>query len=241
MIIKKYIEMYPFHISIIMDGNGRWAKFYFLERFLGHYIGAKKSFYIIQLCLNIEIKYTTLYVFSSENWNRTYLEINNILSLLFYFFLKYYRFIKKKKIAIKLLGFISKLPICIKNFFHYILIIVINKSLLTLILAISYGGREDIFYSFKSILLFQKLYKFNINIYSKYLYQFYISTGYIINPDILIRSGKKQRLSNFFLWQSAYTEFYFLSANWPQFSILKLNIVLQQYTFCLRTFGENIH
>jgi undecaprenyl diphosphate synthase len=236
MFFRKYTENYSYYIAIIMDGNGRWARKKKLQRFWGHYIGAKKAFCIIQQLFNIRLKHLTLYTFSLENWKRNIKEIIKIFNILYYFVMKYSNIFIKKYIKIYLIGLSFKVPIYIKNtcYYYYQNNFSIYKMYISL--AISYGGKQDIFKSLK-ILLFDNIKKniYFFNIYS--LEQIFTYNSEFKDPDLIIRCGQHKRISNFLLWQISYSELIFIKINWPSFSTKKLSNMLKFYKFNLKNFG----
>jgi len=229
----------PYHIAIIMDGNGRWATKRGFKRIIGHYMGAQRIIDIIKCIDQLNIKYMTLYIFSQENWSRPKTEVNKIMKIINFFIIKYTKIIIEKKIKITIIGSLNKIP---KNLETSLLLLVEKTKKfkkINLILAISYSGREDILQATKKIALdiMQKKIKLS-EITEKLINKKYILTKNIPDPDLLIRTGGEQRISNFLLWQLSYTEFYFTTLDWPDFSRLELKKAIINFKMRSRRYGN---
>ncbi len=220
----------PKHIAIIMDGNGRWAKINNKPIKEGHRKGAEKAKEIIKLCLKKKIPFLTLYAFSSENWSRSESEVNGILDLLRYYLASDADSLINKNIAIKFIGDISAFPKDIQNKANSIE----NKSSKTpdllVNIALNYGSKQEIANAVKNI--FNNKIEPSIENISNNLY-----TSNLPDPDLLIRSGGEKRLSNFLLWQLAYTELYFCDILWPDFSEEDFENALKDFSNRERRFG----
>lgn len=234
MFTQIYKEKFPKSISIIMDGNGTWSEKTHLKRFLGHYIGGKKSFFLIEHCFNIDLQNVTLYTFSHENWGRHLMEVKNIFAMLYYFMIKFSKNMKKKSIKFYIIGQMTNIPLNIKNVTTYHSYNIIKKMIT--ILALSYGGRNDIINGMKKKFLDYFYIKIP-NINEVDFNRFYISTKKFSEPDVIIRFGNQSRLSNFLLWQASYTELFFLNKLWPDYSRKILTNLLKSFAFCNRKFG----
>lgn len=222
----------PNHVAIIMDGNGRWGIKNFNNRAKGHEYGVKNIKPIIEFCIRNKIKNLTLYALSKDNFlKRKKKELKNI----FYLFEKYLNeqktFFEKKKINLFFIGENTGLPINIKKIMSSI-----NKKSdikninLNLSIAFNYSSKLEIIKSFKKTLSQNK--SFNTKNIQKNLF-----TGKINDPEIIIRTGGMNRLSDFLLWQSAYSEIYFVKTLWPDFTVRKLNNILTQFNTIKRNFG----
>lgn len=229
----------PDHIAIIMDGNGRWATRRGFKRIIGHYMGAKRIIDIIKNIDQLNIKYITLYVFSEENWNRPLSEINKIMNLINYFISKYTEIIIKKKINIKIIGFIDKLPIILQQSLLNLVKKTEKFNNFNIILAISYSGRKDIIQAIKKITydIINKKIKLD-EITEKLISEEYILTKKVPDPDLLIRTGGDKRISNFLLWQLSYAELYFTELEWPDFSKKELIKAINDFTLRSRRYGS---
>ena len=218
------------HVAIIMDGNGRWGLKHKKSRNLGHKEGLKTVEKIIKTTIKNNIKYLTLYAFSTENWKRPKKEINFLFSLLENFLLHKISDLNKQNIKLKIIGkkqFSKKINILLdkseKKTFK-------NKKL-QINLALNYGSKSELIHSFNVIK--SKKEKINEKNVSKYLF-----TTNIPDPDLLIRTGNTQRLSNFLLWQIAYSEIFFEKKLWPDFNEKDYNRILSKFKKTKRNYGN---
>lgn len=226
----------PRHIAIIMDGNGRWAKNKMMPRSLGHRAGVEAVRNIIQMSSDLGIKYLTLYAFSTENWARPTDEVSVLMSLLIEFLSKEINELNKENVKIVILGDISKFPAAVSKEIIYARDLTKNNTGLQTNIALNYGGRDDIINAAK---LFAKdvLNGKDINSLSEESFKDYLYTKDVPDPDLMIRTSGEMRLSNFLLYQSAYTEFTFPIVNWPDFDKDEYEKVLLQYIKRDRRFG----
>ena len=216
------------HVAFIMDGNGRWGEKKSKGRNFGHLKGVEVVKKIVEISLKLKIPILTFYVFSSENWKRPKKEISYLFRLIKNYFDKEIQNIIKEKIKINIIGDQKKLPVDIKQTLKKTIKLTYNNDKIIVNLAINYGSKNEILRSCKKI-------KKNINIksFEKNLY-----TKNLPDPDILIRTGGRQRLSNFMLWQLAYSELYFLKKLWPDFNGNDLIKILRNYKHIKRNFGN---
>ena len=219
------------HVAIIMDGNGRWGKKNRKSRNFGHLNGIKIIERLVKDSIKIKIPILTFYVFSTENWKRPKSEINFLFKLIDYYFVKEIDRIVKNDIKINIIGGIKNLPKKIKNHLQTCMHRTRNCKKILVNLAINYGSKDEIVNAIKKL----KRKKKNISVknFVKYLY-----TSNIPDPDILIRTGGKKRLSNFLLWQLAYSELYFVDKLWPDFSIVDYHKIIKQFKKVKRNFGN---
>ena len=228
----------PTHIAIIMDGNGRWAKERNLPRALGHRAGVETIRRIVKECNKLGVKYLTLYAFSTENWNRPLEEVNSLMKLLVEYLKNEFEELNSNDVVINSIGNISKLPqICREELNNAYEKTKGNKGLI-LNLALNYGGRNEIIDAVKEIsldLANRKISKDEITeeLFSKYMY-----TKEMPDPDLIIRPSGELRLSNFLLWQSAYSELWFSDVNWPDFQEKQLKLAISDYQKRDRRFGK---
>ena len=219
------------HVAIIMDGNGRWGLKKYNSRKIGHQKGIQAAEKIIEASIKKKIKYLTLYTFSTENWKRPKHERNFLFKLLDEYRKKNLKMFIKNDLKLNILGDISKFSTKLKK----TLITAIKKTSknkkLQINLALNYGSKNEIIRSIK--LIFKKKLKININNFEKNLY-----TANLPDPDILIRTGKTNRLSNFLLWQISYSEIFFLNKLWPDFSKKDYYSILKQYQNTVRKYGN---
>ena len=219
------------HVAIIMDGNGRWGMKHKNSRNAGHRAGLNPVQSIIDHCIKKEIKYLTLYTFSTENWKRPKSEINFLFKLLENFLTNKINHLIKKNIKIKFIGEIDKLPVKLKKLIKISELKTLKNLNLQVNVALNYGSKNELINSLKIIK--KKNIKINENNINKYLY-----TSDIIEPDILIRTGHTQRLSNFMLWQLAYTEIFFEKILWPDYTVNDFKKVLSKFNSIKRNFGS---
>jgi len=214
------------HIAFIMDGNGRWGKKKGKGRNFGHLKGVETVKKIVKSSIQLNIPILTLYVFSSENWKRPKKEINFLFKLIKSYFSKEIKNIMDQGIRINILGDLNKLSFDIKKTLKKTIFLTKNNKNIIVNLAINYGAKNEILNAFK------KTKKINMKNFEKNLY-----TKKMPNPDILIRTGGHQRLSNFMLWQLAYTELFFLKKLWPDFNSNDLIKIIKNYKKSKRNFG----
>ena len=218
------------HVAIIMDGNGRWGLKYKNSRNAGHKEGLVSVEKIIQETLKNKIKFLTLYAFSTENWKRPKKEINYLFNLLENFLSKRVDELNEQNIKLKILG--------VKNFSNRLNKLLINSekktfknTSLQINLALNYGSKNEIINAIKKIRLTnKKINEENIN--------HYLQTKGIPDPDILIRTGDTKRLSNFLLWQLAYTEIFFVKKLWPEFTEDDYKKIIKKFKLIKRNFGK---
>ncbi|MBU93127.1 MAG: di-trans,poly-cis-decaprenylcistransferase [Chloroflexi bacterium] len=220
------------HVAIIMDGNGRWAEQHNLPRFSGHKKGLDVIPEVVKELINNKIKYITLFAFSTENNFRPKEEKENLLNLLEFALNKVAKEIRKNKIKLSFIGEIEYLP---KHILKKIENITKNYDLLydaELIIAWNYGGRQEI------INAVNKLIKQNINNVDEKQFEKLLYTSEVPNPDLIIRTGGQKRISNFMLWQSAYSEMYFTSKLWPDFNKKDVIKALNDFKKRNRNYGK---
>ena len=223
----------PSHIAIIMDGNGRWGLKKYKDRNKGHYFGLQNINKIINDCIKINIKYLTLYTFSTENWNRPKKEIDYLFFLFKYFYKKNFNKLNKNNIKIKFIGNLKNIPKDLKVIIKKIQDKTKNNSAITVIFAFNYGAKSELVNAFKNIIKNKnKVNKINEDLINNNLY-----TKNIPDPDILIRTGGEKRLSNFLLWQLSYAELFFINKNWPDFNFFDLKKIINTFRVTKRKFG----
>ncbi len=226
----------PQHIAIIMDGNGRWANKRNENRIQGH-IKAKKSVReSIELCVEKKIKYLTLFAFSTENWKRPKLEVKALMNLLNNVINEELNNLNNQNIKLKVIGDISSLPKKTKESVERAISKTSKNKGLNLILAINYSGKWDILNATKNIIENKKgtdLANFNEKIFEKNL-----STYNIPDPELIIRTSGEERISNFYLWQAAYSELYFTDILWPDFNKNELINAIFEFKKRNRRFGK---
>jgi len=224
----------PQHIAITMDGNGRWAKEKGKNRVFGHQNGVKAVRDTVEGAAEIGIKYLTLYAFSAENWNRPEIEVNALMSLLVSVIHKETKTLMQNNIQLKAIGNINELPKKCKNELKDAINKTKNNKRMTLILALSYSSRLEILKAIKKIFAD----KVNLKTLDEHLFEQYLYTKSVPNPELLIRTSGEKRISNFLLWQIAYSELYFTETLWPDFRREDLQIAILDYQKRERRFGK---
>ena len=219
------------HVAIIMDGNGRWGIKHKNSRNAGHREGLNNVESIINECLKINIKYLTLYTFSTENWKRPKKEINFLFNLLENFLTNKIKNLNKRNIKLRFIGEINKLPNKLKKLIKNSELKTSKNLSLQVNVALNYGSKSELINSIKRIN--KKKIRINEKNIDKNLF-----TKNIIDPDILIRTGNTQRLSNFMLWQIAYTELFFEKKLWPDFKNNDFKKILNKFRLIKRNFGK---
>ena len=222
----------PNHIAIIMDGNGRWAKAKGKNRIYGHNNAKKAIRESIELCGELGVKYLSLFTFSTENWNRPSIETKALIKLIEKVMSNELNELIKKNIKIKVIGDLSRFSLKTKNTFLDGIKKTKNNNGLNLVLAINYSGKWDIINAVKKIKTREKDYEKLKNKFESYL-----STNDIPDPELVIRSGGEKRISNFYLWQAAYSEFIFTDIFWPDFRKRNLNNAIFEFQKRKRRFG----
>lgn len=230
-------ERLPKHIAVIMDGNGRWAQNRMMPRNFGHQEGVKRVIDIVEEASQLGIEHLTLYAFSTENWKRPEKEIEGLMKLLVYFINKELDRLNKNNVKIKTLGDISKLPKTALKEVERAIETTKNNDGLILNIALNYGGRDEIIKGVKEVV--KDVQKGNIsiddineNLFSEYLY-----TKGQPDPDLMIRASGELRISNFLLYQIAYSEFWFSNILWPDFTKERFIEAIIDYQKRDRRFG----
>lgn len=225
------------HLAIIMDGNGRWAEKKGLSRLEGHLQGSKSVELVIEQCLKFEIPYLTLFAFSTENWGRPAKEVNFLMELLEqHLITKSEKFIAEN-IRLETIGDLSKLPPTLQTRLSELKLKTKNNTKLTVIFALNYGGRDEIKNAALKLaadIEQNRISKFN---FTSDDFNKYLETAEWPDPDLIIRTSGEQRISNFLLWQSAYSEFYFTETLWPDFNGEHFYLAIKSYYDRHRKFG----
>lgn len=237
----------PKHIAIIMDGNGRWAQLRHKPRIFGHIKGTRVAKKIITSCSRKGIKNLTLYAFSTENWMRPQAEVSFLMDLLRRYLKKETENLVKENIRFSIIGDISRVPSDVKNAITHAMQATATCNGLNLVFALSYGSRQEITAAVKTIVAKVSSGEIRASEIDESTVNAALSTYPTPDPDLIIRTSGEQRLSNFLMWQAAYSEFYFTSTLWPDFTETNLDEALQDYQLRQRRFGavanndENLH
>ena len=227
----------PEHVAIIMDGNGRWAKKRNLPRNLGHRQGGKTVELICEEAYKMGIRYVTLYAFSTENWSRPEDEVTALMNLLRSYMKDCVKQAEKNKMRVKVIGDITRLDADLQESIRILEKESENNTGLRFQIALNYGGRDEILRAVKRMYKDIKEDKISFDDITEDTFSSYLDTAGIPQPDLLIRTSGEQRLSNFLLWQLAYTEFYFPSVLWPDFGKDDLIDAIEYYNTRERRFG----
>ena len=227
----------PKHVAVIMDGNGRWAAKRHLPRIAGHKEGILAVREIVTLARQLGIKFLTLYAFSKENWNRPTSEVSQLMRLLGLYLKKELKTLMADHICLKAIGQTERLPHPIAELLLSVAEKTRKNKEMTLTLALSYSGRGDIMDAVRNLCEDVQNQKIAINDLSETIFSNYLCTQEIPDPDLMIRTSGEIRVSNFFLWQLAYTELYFTKTLWPDFRRKEFLTALLDYQSRERRFG----
>ncbi len=225
----------PRHIAIIMDGNGRWAKQRFMPRVMGHQRGVEALREVVKSCRELGVEYLTVFAFSSENWRRPAEEVSFLMSLFLRMLEREVTKLHQNNIRLKIIGDRSRFDDKLKQTMHDAEQLTANNTALTLTIAANYGGRWDVINAVQHML---NAHPHLAQTFSEADLQPYLSMSDAPEPDLFIRTGGEQRISNFMLWQLAYTELYFTDTLWPAFDPGELNKAIASYHKRERRFGR---
>lgn len=232
-------ENLPRHVAIIMDGNGRWAKAKGLNRILGHQKGVDTVKKIVEAAGEIGLEYLTLYTFSMENWKRPREEVNALMSLMVDAIMREMAGLIQQGVVVKVIGNMKDLPASVQVKLEELIRNTAANKGLKLILALSYGARWEILEAAKKIVGAYKAGLIpDVEALTEADFATYLTTTDIPDPDLLIRTSGECRLSNFLLWQCAYTEFYFIDKFWPDFEKDDLYLAIRNFQQRERRFGK---
>ncbi|MEO0414374.1 MAG: isoprenyl transferase [Verrucomicrobiota bacterium] len=227
----------PEHIAIIMDGNGRWANEQGLPRKEGHKAGAESVDATLKACGDLGVRYLTLYAFSSENWKRPKDEIDALMSLLVHFLKEKTRTMMENNIRLNVIGQIDKLPFASRTALKSTVELTKNNNSLDLIVALSYGSREEIVAATQSLMKKAKSGEIDPKDLDEETFSQHLFTANFPDPELLIRTSGELRLSNFLLWQISYSEIYITDTYWPEFRRPHLEKAIEHYQNRHRRFG----
>jgi len=230
---RKKITRLPNHIAIIMDGNGRWAKQRDLPRFEGHRAGVENMRSVIEYFNQLQLKYLTLYGFSTENWNRPEEEITGLLNLLEEIIDKETLKLHRRGVRLRHLGQLDRLPQNLQVAINRAAELTKNNTGMNLSFAFNYGGRTEIVDAVRSIVA-KGIPPESVD---EKLFNSYLYTAGLPEVDLVIRTGGELRLSNFLIWQAAYSEYYFTKVLWPDFDSKEIDQALLSYSQRQRRFG----
>lgn len=228
----------PNHVAIILDGNGRWAKSKGMPRNYGHAQGSKNVEIICEEAYKMGIQYLTVYAFSTENWNRPKEEVDALMKLLRNYMKTCLKTAEKNRMCVRVIGDKSGLDEDIRNRIDELEKATANNDGLHFQIALNYGSRDEIIRAVKKIMLDTKNGVINPQDMTEELFSTYLDTKDIPEPDLMIRTSGEERISNFLLWQLAYTEFYFTDVPWPAFTKAELEKAIAVYNERDRRFGN---
>ena len=232
------LENVPKHIAIIMDGNGRWAKDRGLPRIAGHREGINSVREITRICGEIGVEYLTLYTFSTENWNRPKTEVKALMTLLLSTIKKEIKELHENNVKFSTIGDIRSLPGGTMKGLQEGIDLTINNTGLNLVLDLNYGSRQEILKAVRNIIEQVKEGELDNNIMDEEIFSSYLDTNNYPDPDLLIRTSGELRISNFLLWQCAYTEMYLTDTYWPSFRKKDLFKAILDFQNRERRFGK---
>lgn len=227
----------PHHVAIVMDGNGRWAKKRFLPRTAGHREGVKAVRKTIEACGKAGVKALTLFAFSSENWKRPKAEVVSLMDLFVSSLEKEVSKLNENGVRLNFIGDRTQFSQKLQDKIEESEKITVGNDKFLLNIAANYGGRWDIVQACKSISQKVQDQQLKIEDISEQEFASYLSTGSLPDPDLFIRTAGEQRISNFLIWQMAYTEFYYTDVFWPEFDEQQLHLALEQFSLRKRKFG----
>ena len=227
----------PKHIGIIMDGNGRWAKNRFLPRIAGHKEGMNRVVDIVEECCKIRVRTLTLYAFSTENWKRPEEEVNGLMNILVIYINSQLKRILENNIIFRVIGDYSKLPSSIVKLLDNSIDKAKDNNGMVLNIALNYGGRAEIISSIKNLYKDIEKGKFSLDELNEESFKNYLYTKENSDVDLMIRTGNEKRISNFLIYQLAYSEFYFTDVLWPEFYADDLYDAIYDFQNRNRRFG----
>ena len=230
-------DISPNHVAIIMDGNGRWAQARHRPRLFGHRAGAARIREILESCPDLGVKYLTIFAFSTENWKRTQAEVAGLMSLFESYILKEAKNLKDSGVRVRFIGDRVKLESKLVDLMDDLEMMTQDNDLVHLTIAINYGGRDEVARATRRLARDVELKKISARDINEETLPKYLDTHVLPDPDLVIRTSGEARISNFLLWQSAYSEYEFIDTLWPDFTAEIFAKVVQRYSKRLRRFG----
>lgn len=231
---EKIFKIIPNHVAIIMDGNGRWARAQGKSRIFGHQAGTNNIRNIIEIFASLNVKYLTLFAFSTENWNRPTKEVSWLLDIMTKTISKELNELNANGVKIQHIGRLDRLSPKLKKAIENGIELTKNNSRIIVNVAFDYGGRYEIIDAIKRIMLDN----ISPDILSEELFNKYLYTKETPYPDLIIRTAGEIRISNFLLWQSAYSEYYYTDVLWPDFGRIEIEKSIKAYSERVRRFGK---
>ena len=226
------------HVAVIMDGNGRWAQQRGRPRLLGHHAGARRIREILESCPRLGVKYLTIFAFSTENWKRTQEEVAGLMSLFRKYILREAKNLKKNGVRVRFIGDRLRLENSLVELMDNLEMMTIDNDFVHLTIAINYGGRDEVARAAQRLAYDVKAGRLSPKDINEETLPKYLDTHVLPDPDLLIRTSGEARISNFLLWQTAYSEYDFVDTLWPDFTSQMFENALQRYAQRTRRFGE---
>lgn len=227
----------PRHVAIIMDGNGRWAQARGRPRLFGHHAGARRVREVVEACPDLGIKYLTIFAFSTENWKRTQVEVAGLMSLFRRYIIKETRALATKGVRVRFIGDRVRLDAKLIELMDMLEEQTSENDLVHLTIALNYGGRDEVARATKRLAQDVAAGALNPDDVDEQTLTRYLDTHVLPDPDLVIRTSGEARISNFLLWQSAYSEYEFIDTLWPDFTAAELERLCQSYGARDRRFG----
>ncbi|WP_120635395.1 isoprenyl transferase [Ruegeria sp. EL01] len=227
----------PRHVAIIMDGNGRWAQARGRPRLFGHHAGARRVREVVEACPGLGIKYLTVFAFSTENWKRTQVEVAGLMSLFRRYIIKETTTLAKNGIRVRFIGDRVRLDTKLTDLMDTLEEETKNNDLVHLTVALNYGGRDEVARATKRLALDVAEGRLRPEDVDQETLPKYLDTRVLPDPDLVIRTSGEARISNFLLWQSAYSEYEFIDTLWPDFTADELERLCRNYGSRERRFG----
>ncbi len=231
-------EGLPAHVAVIMDGNGRWAQKRLLSRIRGHEKGSESVRLVVSTCRELGIRFLTLYAFSTENWQRPKVEVDALMRLLRRFLAEQVKEMSEENIRLNVIGRVQRLPQSVQGAIEKACAATRDNSALQLNLALSYGGRDEITRAAQDIARQVQSGRLSLDSITEETVAAHLDTRGIPDPDLLIRTGGDMRISNFLLWQLAYTEIFVTDTLWPDFGREEFLQILKDFRGRARRFGR---
>lgn len=228
----------PRHLAIIMDGNGRWAKQHGMPRVLGHRRGATALRNMVRACVARQIQVLTVFAFSSENWQRPESEVKSLMVLFVHSLRREVEQLHNAGVRLRFIGERSRFDAGLRQSMEAAERLTAGNQRMTMVIAVNYGGRWDVAQASRAVVQDVLAGRLDVNAVDEHALSGHLALADLPEPDLLIRSGGEQRISNFLLWQMAYTELYFTSTLWPDFRVDDLDQALRWYSERNRRFGR---
>jgi len=227
----------PRHVAVIMDGNGRWAKSRGKPRLFGHHAGVKRVKEIVRACPDLEVKYLTVFAFSTENWKRTQAEVTGLMKLFRRYIASEARDLLAEGVRVRFIGDRVQLDAKLRRVMDEIELLTSGNDRVHLTVALNYGGRDELGRATKRLAREVAAGRLDAETVDETTLARFLDTCFLPDPDLVIRTSGEARISNFLLWQSAYSEYEFVNTLWPDFTAAEFARVLAQYGTRERRFG----